>query len=1684
MRRYLLLYLMFVSVITAKSQDYYMDVVAGTTVTACQGNVFPSWLCTDGFGRPTYCNNEDYTVTFYSGSPGTPIRISFLSLGLIPTFSVSSLYMDIENGFDFLRVYNGPSTASPLLASLTGTSSTPFNFTGTGGYLTLRFTSDAGVRGFGWWGILGCQPANCNGNLPASDQCTSSPAICDLNGYCGSTSGWYTPDNMNLGVSQGGPFCAAAGVGSIENNSWIKFIPNSTNATISFTSSACTSTNVGVQAAIFSTPDCSSFSLITCTSQATGQGIASMSGTTFIPGNTYYIMIDGYAGNSCQYSVAATSGVAVSSIVATSTVICNGQSAGISISAPGSSPSYSWSTGATTSSITISPTVTTVYTGTVISGFCNEVLTRTITVNPLPNASASVSQSITCAVPNPLITGTTNLAAPVSYSWSGPSGFTSTSQSPNVTSPGTYSLTVTKSGCTSTLATVAVPVNTTAPVFTPTQSGTITCVTSTAALQANIAGMTYTWTAPGGGSIIGGTTNSVNAVAQGAGIYSVTVRDPLNGCSRTATVNVPLNTVIPTVTISPSPFITCSAPTVGLNASATNVGYNWSGPGIVSGGTTATPSVNAVGVYSLLVTSTVNGCTASAQTTVSGNFTVSATASTSGSVTCATATVQLSGTPAGMNYTWTAPAGSSILSGSNTANAIAQGAGTYTLTVQNPSNGCLAISTIGANVNTATISALPSTSGSVTCATNSVNLSVSAGGGYTWTAPAGASVLGINSQNAVGIGAGIYSVTITNPVNGCPTTTYIATVINTVIITPTLATPAVLTCSVTQISLNALPTSGVTYSWSSSGPPLTGTAVASASVTNPGTYSLVLTNTVNGCNSSPVSVTVTQNTLSPSFIQGGVTQTIACNGTTTLVGTASPSTCIPVWQGVTSGAGTYSGTVSGPGTYTLVITNPANGCSAQTIYTVTSSSAPVVNISNTNTITCITLTSQVIATSTITTLTYSWTGPAGGISGSANSPSVTVGVGGTYTLIATNTSNSCTVALTQSVPFNTTAVTATVATNATSLTCSNTTVALFAGATTNGGSSPTYSWTGPALSGSVNTPTAAAISPGIYTVSITNTLTGCNGTATVNVISNTIAPTAVSVTPATFSLSCSTSTAMLTAGSSSGTPTYSWIAPGGAGILSGATSNTAIISGQGIYTVVATNTNNGCSATAQATITPNSNAPSLSIANSNLQITCANGSPTAAVTTTVANVVYNWGPVSGISGATNTSNVTFTNAGTYTCTVTNTINNCSSDAVITVSANITPPSVSIAAMPFITCTNTLVTINPVYTPSVNLTYNWSGSGIFGASNNGAVSTTTTLPLVLSFTNTQNGCQATATFVPNSDLSVPQITVSPVTGTALAVSCLSQSLQVTAIVSPVTNLTYTWSNGATTPSISISSPGVYSIAVTNTLNGCSSGQYSFTVSGGTVAPSFTLAASATIACNSPTTALALTAPLPNTYSYIWTGPSVVSGASTPAPVIGGAGVYVVAVTNTLTSCTTSQTVTVSSNSVNALFTASPPEGPAPLQVVFANTSTGATNYNWNYGNGQSDASTNGAATYTQAGQYLVTLTASSGLCISTYTLLITVEEGLTIGVLPNTFTPNGDGTNDLFTLPVTGAKTVNFEVYNRWGGIMYRAYGNKVSWDGIADNGNPASDGTYFYILKVTGFDDKEIVRTGTLNLFR
>jgi gliding motility-associated-like protein len=154
----------------------------------------------------------------------------------------------------------------------------------------------------------------------------------------------------------------------------------------------------------------------------------------------------------------------------------------------------------------------------------------------------------------------------------------------------------------------------------------------------------------------------------------------------------------------------------------------------------------------------------------------------------------------------------------------------------------------------------------------------------------------------------------------------------------------------------------------------------------------------------------------------------------------------------------------------------------------------------------------------------------------------------------------------------------------------------------------------------------------------------------------------------------------------------------------------------------------------------------------------------------------------------------------------------------------------------------------------------------------------------------------------------------------------------------------------------------------------------------------------------------------------------------------------------------------------------------LLVDFTNTSTGAISYSWNFGDSKTSTTQNPNNTF-NTGSYTVELTASSGSCIATATVLIVVEDGLTIEI-PNVFTPNNDGANDVFTVKSTGVKEISLQIFNRWGEKLYAFSGSKASWDGQTTNGANVPEGTYFYFVKVTGFDNKVIEQHGTINLFR
>jgi len=85
---------------------------------------------------------------------------------------------------------------------------------------------------------------------------------------------------------------------------------------------------------------------------------------------------------------------------------------------------------------------------------------------------------------------------------------------------------------------------------------------------------------------------------------------------------------------------------------------------------------------------------------------------------------------------------------------------------------------------------------------------------------------------------------------------------------------------------------------------------------------------------------------------------------------------------------------------------------------------------------------------------------------------------------------------------------------------------------------------------------------------------------------------------------------------------------------------------------------------------------------------------------------------------------------------------------------------------------------------------------------------------------------------------------------------------------------------------------------------------------------------------------------------------------------------------------------------------------------------------------------------------------------------------------NIFSPNGDGVNDVFSFGEYAMDKMNVEIYNRWGERVYSWDGENKSWDGNGVDGQPLSEGVYFYVLQATGQDGYHYEKKGSITLVR
>jgi uncharacterized repeat protein (TIGR01451 family) len=391
------------------------------------------------------------------------------------------------------------------------------------------------------------------------------------------------------------------------------------------------------------------------------------------------------------------------------------------------------------------------------SGGCSSTSsTATITINPAPTVTLSPTGT-NCGLCNGSIT--TSASGGTTFSWSGPSGYTSASMNPTGLCPGTYTVYASSAGCTTTATTTVAnssPVTSTISSVTPAGCGACNG-SATVAVTGGVSPYSFSW-APGGA-----TTPTSSGLCFGT--YTVTVTDA-NGCTSTSLATVGNSTSLTgTITPSATPCGACSgSANVTVSGGTGPYTYDWSGTPTGDG----TPSISGLctGTYTVLVTD-AGGCSYTGASTINSSNPVYVTA-TANAATCGMCNglVVVTGTGGVGPYLYNLGAMPQQTNG----NFSGVCAGAYVATITD-ANGCSGIYTINVPVSNSTSFSVTNVIQNETgygLHNGSIDLTVSGSAPpYTFVWNNGAT-----TEDIYSLGAGTYTVTITDNNGNCGTYTY------------------------------------------------------------------------------------------------------------------------------------------------------------------------------------------------------------------------------------------------------------------------------------------------------------------------------------------------------------------------------------------------------------------------------------------------------------------------------------------------------------------------------------------------------------------------------------------------------------------------------------------------------------------------------------------------------------------------------------------------------------------------------------------------------------------------------------------------------------------------------------------------------------------------------------------------
>jgi len=1279
------------------------------------------------------------------------------------------------------------------------------------------------------------------------------------------------------------------------------------------------------------------------------------------------------------------------------------------------------------------------------------------------------------------------------YNWTVPSGWTINSgqgtTSINATPGSAGNICVTASNLCGTSSPTCLYVALNTPSSAPTSASanpTSICPGGTSALTVSGGslgvGAAYNWYSGSCNGTLIGTGTSISVSPSSSTTYYV---NAVGTCNTTACANVTVN--VGGTTAAPGlPSGTTSA-CGGTSQAYTTTGtlgatsYTWTVPAgatINSGQGSSSISVT-LGSSSGNVCVTATGpCGTSAASCTA--ITITNAPTTPGSITGATPVClgsdnySIATVPGATGYNWATTGGGTITNG-NTATATINWTtpGAYIISVT-ANNAC---GTSSQNTFNITINPPP------TITINSSTLTVCSGSSATFTASGANTYSWANSttlSSATGsvvtatplVSPTVYTVTGTDN-NGCVNANTISINVSP---TPTVSISGgggnsqtvcgggLVNSTVAAINFTVTPSG--TISWTNNNtavgiggagsgiigsypaPPVTGSSSTTA----------VITATANSGGCASTNATQLNYTLTINQIPGATTATInpaGCgqnNGTITgPTGTGGSGFYSYSWSG--GPFASSSAYTNGAGTYPVQIKDNTTGCIYSQNFTIPNAGAPgPPAVTPSSTAACVGSIVTLTVNSPVAGTTYSWT-PISGTGGTGNSFSISIPVGAPnpFTIDVTATASGCTgIAGTTSITVNQPPVPV-ISSSTNGQVCAGSNITL---TVTPAGSNYSYQWgNGGGLLAGATSNTLSVGAAGTYSVLVTNNTTLCsaiasaNGTVTVNSLP-VIDTAGVVVTQS----NCTVATGSITNVSVTGTPvfSYAWTSgsPTGAVVGSGSGANPTLSNvPAGVYCLNVIDGNTCTKSFCSITVT-NAGAPPRPVLTATVNdTTYCQGDNILPLVVTVANTgtatpTVNWysdaGLTTVLTGGSNT--YTYTPTGIPVGVPTTIYVAASAGGCLSISRPITITINPTPIGPVVSGTTTannsycqglpispLTVSSPTTTPAtIPVWYNSAGQVV--ATGNSYTPTGAGVFTVLDATATTGGCKSSS--LANGLQITVVINPSPTIDITGAVLDTAKCGQPTGGVHGIANavggtpvITYQWYNGST-PIAGQTSPNL-----TNVTNG---GVYSLQVTDGN-------------GCH----ALGTGTLGVNTFSVPVVVTPVASFSTNPNPATGG----------------------------------------VPLTVIFTNQAsvgtTTATTYVWNFGdNSPNYFGLNPTHTYTAANTYSATLTAYNGTCASSPMGVLIIAEIPTTIIIPNIFTPNGDSINDQFFIVNTGMTSLNCQIFNRWGQLLYVITAPNQSWDGNAPNGDKAPEGTYMYILQAQGNDGKTYKQNGTLTLAR